>query len=204
MKRYFSLAFLLLGILLSIASCAPIFRFGWDSLSGDTASAPSSSFLTILMILAFALLLTTIGILMIVKSDVTPPRPGAPSPRNALTLLHAGPLLMYFGIPMAQLLIPFWIWSKTRGHSDLRPAANRALNFHITWSLYMVVALLLSPIVIGLPLIPLLLAFHLYVTLTGLHRAARGKAISYPLCPAIIPIPEQDDAPDSGRATDRS
>jgi uncharacterized Tic20 family protein len=186
LKRYFALTCLLVATLLSFTSCAPVVRFAFDLATTTYATAPNISFLSILMIMAFAILLALIGILMIARQEpdtTLSTNQVKELSRSERWLLYAGPALLYLGIPLAQLFIPFWLWSK---HRDSAEVIN-ALNFQISWSLYLFVAMMLSLIIIGFPIIFLLVGFHIVITIKTSLSSRVGKTTRFPFLLDFIP-----------------
>ena len=139
--------------------------------------------------MAFSILLAIIGVLIIARRP--PPTPTGDEQGSLSVfekcLLYVGPSLLLLGIPLAQLLIPFWAWSKHKHRPASFPAVVDALNFQISWSLYLVVAMMLSLLLVGLPLMILLLAFHLYVMLKTIGAALQNKPVRFPYSLAFIP-----------------
>lgn len=188
MKKYFAYAFILIGLLVSIVSCAPIVRLPIDSIKGAEI-ASDFSFLGAAMLLAFASLCTMIGVLLYTRfaSIGSPPANSAPPTTLSAVLLNLSPLVLFAGIPMAHLLLPLWVAaSKSSRRPGLCREAVRVLNFQLTWTLYTVVALMLCIVVVGIPLLAMLLIFNIAVMSRAAWRSAHGGRGSYPLSLGFI------------------
>jgi uncharacterized protein len=180
LKKYFAHAFILTGLLVTIVSCAPVLRLPLTGSSAQTFS--QFSFLGAAMLLALASLATVIGVLMHAKQNPSPALPGIqpPPPRLAASLLNLSPLALFIGLPMAHLLIPLWILRRARNPA-LRHEAARVLDFQITWTLFVVVGLILCTVLVGIFLVAGLLLFQLIVSLIAAGQAWRGRPTRFPM-----------------------
>lgn len=189
MKKSFALAFIVIGLLLSMVSCTPIVRLSVHSGAGGSFEG-QTSFLIAAMLLAFASLCTAIGALLLSRSwrvgnvgnDVSPAR------RGTTVAVAASPLLLFLGIPMVHLLVPLVALGRSRGsHPALAMEARRVLNFQLTWTLFVVVGLILCVVLVGLVILAALMIFQLVVSVRAARAAWRGETASYPLSVAFIP-----------------
>jgi uncharacterized Tic20 family protein len=188
LNRYFAHAFIVVGLLVSIVSCTPIVRVTVNSAAGTDFSS-TSSFLGAVILLAFACLSTVIGVIIRAKSLVTedPPVETGNSKRLRATLLNLSPLIVLLGVPMAHLLIPLWIIKRER-HRDpsLAAAATRLLNFQITWTLFVVVGLLLCVVLAGLFILAALVIFQLGVCIRAAWMGWRGESATFPMSAVFV------------------
>ncbi len=187
MKKTFAFAFVLAGLLVSTVSCTPIVRVAVQAATGTTI-ASQSSFIGATMLLAFACLCTLIGIIILAKPlSADPATEGEPAARGAATAVNLSPLLIFVGIPMAHLLVPLWVARRSHDkNARLFGIARQLLNFQITWTLFVVVALLLSIAIVGILMLPLLLAFQLFVCVRAAWHTWHGDTPRYPISLDLI------------------
>ncbi len=107
---------------------------------------------------------------------------------TAATSLHATGLLLFSVVPLANFLACYALWLKTRRRSEwLDYQGREALCFQITSYLYLLMALFMVLAIVGVFAIPLLLLFHLIVTVAAIIQTARGSAaFHYPANITII------------------
>ena len=101
--------------------------------------------------------------------------------------MHACGLLLFTAIPLANFLLCYWLWTKHRHKSEfINRHGQEVLNFQITIYLYLLLSLFMMFAVIGLLTTPLILAFHLIITIIGIVRVDKNNTFfNYP---ANIPI----------------
>ncbi|MCZ7598127.1 MAG: DUF4870 domain-containing protein [Gammaproteobacteria bacterium] len=189
MKKSFALAFIVVGLLLSMVSCTPIVRV---SVSGGAGGAfeGQTSFLIAAMLLAFACLCTAIGALLLSRSWRVAGigSDASPSGRGARVGVAAAPLLLLLGIPMVHLLVPLVALGRSRdSHPALALEAKRVLNFQLTRTMFVVVGLILCVVLVGVLILAALMIFQLVVSARAAVAAWRGETASYPLSVAFIP-----------------
>ena len=132
-----------------------------------------------------------------ITMDTNPPPPFTPEPLSTLTappnpsgtiiaangdeknlgiLMHG---LTLIGLPF---LGPLIVWLLKKDVSPYLDAQGReVLNFHISLFLYFFVAFLLVFVVIGIPLLFLLSAASLVLTIIGIVKAVDGTLYRFPL-----------------------
>lgn len=129
--------------------------------------------------------------------DSNPIPPLTPEPLNSLTAPpnHSGTItaangddknlgilmhgLVLIGLP---ILGPLIVWILKKDVSPYLDAQGRdLLNFHISLVLYFFVSFLLIFLVIGIPLMFLLSAASLILTIVGIVKAVDGKLYRFPL-----------------------
>ncbi|KAA3628652.1 MAG: DUF4870 domain-containing protein [Proteobacteria bacterium] len=182
MKKYFAHAFIIVGMLVSMVSCAPAIRAPFKA-AGTASLTSEFSFLGAAMLLALASLCMVVGVLLHARSlPATAPDPAATevAGRIPLTLVAVSPLTYLVGVPMGHLLIPLWALSRGRT-TVLKQEAARVLNFQITWTLFAVVALLLCVVIGGVFFLAALVVFHAVVTIRAAWLVWRGRSPTYPL-----------------------
>ena len=107
--------------------------------------------------------------------------------RNWAVAAHLSGLSLYLGIPFGNILGPLIIWLIKKDESPYAEAqAKEALNFQISLTLYGIGVALLSLVVIGFFLIPVLFVLHIVLTIVATLRASEGKAYRYPLTIRLI------------------
>lgn len=150
-------------------------------------------FLTVVSLLVAGLMCGLTAMLLMVKRQPNLHEYDDTNSQNAQTensnaaKLHASGLLLFTGIPLANFLICFYLWVNYRNRSSYLDYQGReAICFQITIYLYLLISLLMAYAIIGAFAIPLLLMFHLVVTLLAMVYAAQGKAFRYPANITII------------------
>lgn len=102
--------------------------------------------------------------------------------------LHATGLLIFTGIPLANFLACYVLWTKTRSESEYLDYQGReAICFQISIYLYLMMCLFLAYIIIGALAVPLVLLLHLLATLTAIIVTLSGRPFRYPANINIIP-----------------
>ena len=96
--------------------------------------------------------------------------------RNIIALTHAGGILFGF-IPA---LIVYLI-KKDTGNAWLISESKEALNFQITILLAYIAASILSALLIGLFIFPLIFLFNLIFCIIAAVKASNGESYRYPL-----------------------
>jgi uncharacterized Tic20 family protein len=118
-------------------------------------------------------------------ATVEPDRAGAEE-RNWAMLCH---LSTYAGflVPFANILAPLVVWAIKREDNPLvDDQGKEAMNFQISITLYVLIALLFSLILIGIPFLLGLLLADLVLTLIAAVKAADGEAYRYPITLRLI------------------
>jgi uncharacterized Tic20 family protein len=108
-------------------------------------------------------------------------------------LCHLSALLLFLGIPFGNIIGPLIAWLIKRGDSaEVDYHGREALNFNISWTLYMIVAGLMTValmfILIGFLMLPLLIGAAIIVPIVQLIliivasvKAGNGEYYRYPL-----------------------
>ena len=96
---------------------------------------------------------------------------------------HISALCVYIGIPIGNILAPLVIWLLKKEESPfLDRQGKEALNFQISFSIYSIIAWLLTFILIGFLLFAILIPVHIIFTVIAAVKANDGKDYQYPLC----------------------
>lgn len=99
---------------------------------------------------------------------------------------HFSALLGYL-FPFGHVLGPLAVWLAKRGaFPGVERAGRDVLNFQLSATLYVLVALFLSFFLIGLVILFLVIVFHFSMILHATLRAQRGLEVRYPLTIKII------------------
>ena len=193
MKKYFSYAVLLVGVTLTAVSCAPIIRVGYGTATGNSAVI-ESSFLGLIMLLAFASLFSIVGVLMYIRyqlsCELSNSLHNSSTESKRIVIAQAATLLLYLGIPFAHVFVPLWLWNKSQVNSEQRKQYENLLNFQITWTLFAVVAMMLCVVLVGIFLLAALIVFHWVTIIRALRATHNGQIFTYPLCLSFIPRDE--------------
>lgn len=101
--------------------------------------------------------------------------------------LHCSGLLLLSGIPLANFLVCYYLWSKHRVQSEYIDYVGReVICFQISIYLYLLMALFLAFIIIGAFAIPIIVLLHFIATIFGIITAMNGKIFHYPANISII------------------
>jgi len=110
----------------------------------------------------------------------------APEERPWIVGCHLSALLGYV-VPLGHLLGPMAIWlAKRNEYPGIEQTGRRVLNFQLSVTVYVLAALFLSFLLIGLVLLFLVVVFHFSVVLYAALYAQRGEDIHYPLSMKFI------------------
>ena len=101
--------------------------------------------------------------------------------RNLGTLTHLSTFVGYF-VPPGNIIAPLVIWLiKKDENAFVAEQAKEALNFQISMTIYMLVAAVLTFVVIGFIMIPVLLVLDIVLTIMAAVEANKGRTYRYPL-----------------------
>ncbi len=102
-------------------------------------------------------------------------------------LAHLSALLGYLILPFGNIIAPLVVWLMKKDQSQfVGDQAKESLNFQISCTIYMVVALISLMLLVGFILVPLVYAFGLILTLIGTVKANNGEAYRYPFTIRLI------------------
>ena len=106
--------------------------------------------------------------------------------RTMAVLSHVAAFLGYV-VPFGQLIAPYVILLIKREESDfVAHHARECLNFQITITISLLVALVLTSIWIGYLLLPALLVYSAVMVLVGASRASHGELYTYPVALRLV------------------
>jgi hypothetical protein len=96
-------------------------------------------------------------------------------------IAHAAALLGLI-VPFGNILGPLLVWAiKKDGSQFVADNGREALNFQITWTIFLVIAALLVLVGIGLLLLPLVGLAWLILVVIAIIRASDEQVYDYPL-----------------------
>jgi uncharacterized Tic20 family protein len=102
-------------------------------------------------------------------------------------LCHLGGLGVYIVPTIGHLLAPLIIWLIKKDESPfIDDQGKEALNFQISITIYALVALLLTLIIIGFALLLVIGIFDLIMMIIAAVKANSGEKYRYPLCMRFI------------------
>ena len=90
-------------------------------------------------------------------------------------------------IPLGNIFGPLIIWAIKRDQSAyIDEQGKEALNFQITITLAVIVAMILIIVVVGFLLLPLIALFDVIMIIIAAIKTANGEHFRYPLCWRIV------------------
>ncbi len=96
-------------------------------------------------------------------------------------LSHLTALSTYIGIPLGHIIVPLIIWISKKDQSPLvDDQGKESLNFQITVSIFAVIFLIASFLLIGIPFLIATGIFHIVFTIIAAIEVDKGKAYRYP------------------------
>ncbi|MEY2341243.1 DUF4870 domain-containing protein [Acidithiobacillus sp. IBUN Pt1247-S3] len=101
--------------------------------------------------------------------------------RNIATLVHAGGILFGF---LPSLIV--YLLKKEEANAWLLGQLKEALNFQITMLIGYVVATILSSLLIGFVIFPILLVVNLVFCILAAVKTSSGEAYRYPLTLRLV------------------
>lgn len=116
-------------------------------------------------------------------SEPVPPPvpPSASDAQQWITLTHVSAFAGLL-IPCGNIVGPLIVWLLKKEEFPAVDAAGRqVMNFQISWSIYMVVAVASIWVCIGALLAPLVGLSMLVFTIIGAVKASKGEAYTFPL-----------------------
>lgn len=107
--------------------------------------------------------------------------------RTWAMLCHLGGLGVYIIPTVGHIIAPLIIWLIKKDESPLvDDQGKESLNFQISITIYAIIALLLTLILIGYILFVALMIFDLVMVIIAAVRANSGEKYRYPLCIRLI------------------
>lgn len=121
-------------------------------------------------------------------TSLTPPPSGPPSAeeKQMAMFCHLASLAGYV-IPFGNIFGPMVLWLMKR---ETMPFVDKegkeSLNFQISMTIYMIVAVILCFFCIGVPLLISLAIFDIVVVVMACLESSKGNAYRYPLCLRLV------------------
>ena len=110
------------------------------------------------------------------------PPSNPPSVRTWTVLCHASALLGFFIPAAAHILAPLVVWLVKRGESAaVDEHGKESLNFQLSMLIYSIIAGILTLVLIGFVLLPILHVLNVVFVILASLRASEGKLYRYPL-----------------------
>lgn len=95
-------------------------------------------------------------------------------------LMHLSGLSGYL-IPLANILIPFFLWKKYRLKSKfLYETGLNSINFQLTCSVYFLSAFMLCPLLIGFVMLPAIIFYQVFFVLRAVIVTKNNVVYNYP------------------------
>lgn len=124
--------------------------------------------------------------------NVAPPPPTDPAGPSAearqwAMFMHLSALIGYFLVPFGSIVAPLVMWQMKKNESPfIDEQGKEALNFQITVAIAVIVCLILSFVLIGLLLLPLVGLAALILTIMGGIKANEGVSYRYPFTLRLV------------------
>lgn len=177
------ISFFLLGMFLVATGYAPIIR-------RVAGLEDGLSFMNVVLLLVAGLMAGLSGMMLLARSAATQQTVANstfPDERRYAAVCHLGSLLIWFGVPLGNFILPFLSWKRVRYRSSFVNRHGMAsVNFQISVTFYFLVAVLLFYLIAGVFLLGLLLIFHLLLTFYASWRAWTGQEFEYPMSIRLI------------------
>ena len=141
------------------------------------------SFLIFSFVAVLSLLCVISGVIIAARLM---PEPSADLEAESIADRHTGVLMHLFGlsgflIPLANVLIPFFLWKKHQQKSKfLYETGLNSVNFQLTCSVYYLSALMLCPLLIGFVMLPAIIAYQLIFTIRAVIVTKNKQIYHYP------------------------
>lgn len=101
-------------------------------------------------------------------------------------LVHASALAGFF-VPFGNVLGPLLVWAIKREESRfVNENGTAALNFQISWTIWMVLALASLLVLVGFVLVPVVALAWLVLVVLAIVEASEGSVYEYPLTLDLI------------------
>ena len=94
---------------------------------------------------------------------------------------HLAGLTAYIGIPLGNIIAPLVIWIMKKGSDPfVNEQGREAVNFNISFTIYVGLAGLLCYFLIGFVFLPLLLLAHIVLVIQATLKANKNEGVRYP------------------------
>ncbi|MHC4931028.1 MAG: DUF4870 domain-containing protein [Planctomycetota bacterium] len=102
--------------------------------------------------------------------------------RTWAMLCHLAGISMYVGVPFGNIVGPLVLWLIRKDEYELVDEQGKiALNFQISWAIYIAAAIFLSLFLIGIPILIVLLILQFVLTIVGAVKVNNRQPWSYPI-----------------------
>jgi uncharacterized Tic20 family protein len=102
--------------------------------------------------------------------------------RTWAMLCHLAGISMYVGVPVGNIVGPLVIWLIKKDEYRLVDEQGKiALNFQISWAIYIAGAIFLSLFLIGIPILIVLVILQFIRTIVGAVKVNNHQPWSYPI-----------------------
>ena len=120
-------------------------------------------------------------------SEFGPGFDASPEERNWGVALHLAGFAKYVVTPFLALPLIYILWRAKASESQFHLEIGReVLNFQISVLLYMFVGSVLTSVLIGYVILPLIVVLDVITMVIGATRASRGVFYRYPFCLRLI------------------
>jgi len=100
--------------------------------------------------------------------------------RNWAMFCHLGGLA-YF-IPLGNIIVPLILWSMRKDESELvNREGKKALNFQISFTIYMFVAMILVFVIVGILALVILGLLNLILVIIAVVKTLNNEEFEYPM-----------------------
>ena len=144
---------------------------------------PQKSFLVLSFLAVLALLCVISGIIIAARLLPDPDKnliANSATDQPAVVLMHLSGLAGYL-IPLANILIPFYLWKKHHNNSRFAYESGlHAINFQLTCGVYFLSAFMLCPLLIGFVMLPVIIIYHVFFTLRAAVVSKKNEIYLYP------------------------
>ena len=97
-------------------------------------------------------------------------------------LCHLAGISMYVGVPFGNIIGPLVVWLIKKDEYELVDREGKlALNFQISWAIYLAAAIFLSFFLIGIPILIILGILQFVLTIVGAIKVNNKQPWTYPL-----------------------
>ncbi len=186
----------LFGLVLFAAGCVAVWIVVGGVCHAWLTGAPTKPSFSVVWIVSLIGGLSAVsGAIVFVRlslaSGVPPPSaPWRSAPDRELrrwcVAMHASALIGYV-LPFAHLVLPVSIWlSKRHLHPFVDASGRAAFNFQISITLFALVGVLMSVLVIGVLVIFAVVLLHVAMTVAAVRSAARGELPAYRLSMSVF------------------
>lgn len=115
------------------------------------------------------------------EQEIIPPKNASHKENDLATICHLLGLCGTF-IPFAHIGAPLVLWLLKKSESpNLDNHGREVLNFQISWSIYALLSIVLSAVLIGILMLGILAITWIILTVIGALKARQGELYRYPI-----------------------